>query len=106
MPFYLLIAAIGVIAVALLFLFWRTVDRRIQLAYGDDTVEELKARLEEALEQQQHLTSRVEHLEAIVASEPWDAARQVEQSTPPLSLPDAEADESSDERVGRRQQSR
>ena len=108
-PVFLLAAAVGVIAVALLFLFWRNVDRRVKLAYGDDTIEELRQRLEQALEQQQHLTSRVEHLEAIVAGEPWDASRQVQQATPPLTLPEAEADVSSEKPAdlpGRRQQSR
>ncbi len=103
---FLLAAAVGVIAVALLFVFWRNVDQRVQQAYGDDTIEELTERLEDALEQQQHLVSRVEHLEAIVASEPWETARQGGQPAPPLTLPDAEADESSGERAGRRQQSR
>ena len=105
-PLFLLAASVGVIAVALLFLFWRTVDRRVQLAYGEDTIEELTQQLEQALEQQHHLTSRIEHLEAIVASEPWDASRQEQQPTPPLTLPDAETDASSEERTDRRQRSR
>ena len=106
MPFFLLVAAVGIIAVMLLFLFWRAMDRRVQLAYGDDSMEELTQQLEQALEQQQHLTSRVEHLEAIVASEPWDTARLNQQPTPPLTLPDAEADAASDEQAGQRQRSR
>ena len=109
MPFFLLVAAVGIIAVALLFLVWRSMDRRIQQAFGVDTIEGLTQRLEQALEQQQHLTNRIEHLEAIIASEPWDADRQDQHATPPLALPDAEADASSEQRTpapGRRQPNR
>ena len=102
-PVFLLAAAVGVIAVALLFLFWRNVDRRVQLAYGDQTVDELTERLEQALEQQKYLTSRVEHIEAIIAAEPWDAAQKQRV------LPPAQPDTSIEEPIARperRQQSR
>ena len=102
-PVFLLAAAVGIIAVALLFLFWRNVDRRIQQADSDHTVEDLTEQLQQALEQQQHLTSRVEHLEAIVASEPWEAARKQ------IARPPDQADASPEQQAAlpdRRQQSR
>ena len=102
-PVFLLAAAVGVIAVALLFIFWRNVDRRVQLAYSDETVEDLTRQLEQAMEQVQHLTSRVEHLETIIASEPWGLSKT--STTPPLALPDEEVDSSSEERTGSRQRS-
>ena len=105
---FLLAAAVGVIAVALLFLFWRNVDRRVQLAYDDKSVDDLTERLEEALEYQQHLTSRIEHLEAIIAAEPWDAA-QKQRVLPPAQEEEEPAGESLKEkaaRPARRQQSR
>ena len=60
--------------------------------------------LEQALEQQQHLINRVEHLEAIVASEPWKTSPT--QAGPPLPLPGEEADAPPEERAGSRQRSR
>ena len=81
-PVFLLAAAVGVIAVALLFLFWRQMDRRVQLAFSDQNIDDLAERLEQALEQQQHLISRIEHLEAIVAGEPWETRKNL--PTPPL----------------------
>ena len=71
MPLFLLTAAVGITAVAVILLFWRYADRRVKDAYSDVSPEELEKKLEQALEQQQHLISRIEHLEAIVASEPW-----------------------------------
>ena len=102
-PVLLLAAAVGVIAVALLFLFWRQMDRRVQLAFSDQNIDDLAERLEQALEQQQHLTSRIEHLEAIVAGEPWEKNLP----TPPLALPGAQTAPPSEEpEPDRRQQSR
>ena len=104
---FFLAAAVGVIAVALLFLFWRNVDRRVQLAFSDESVEDMTQQLEEALEEIKHLTSRVEHLEAIVASEPWDLSKT--SSAPPLVLPEEEEEEEEDapkERTDSRQRSR
>jgi len=66
---FLLASTVGVIAVLFLFLAWRYVDHRINQAAGDDTIEALQAALEEALEQQRALTTRVEHLEAIIATD-------------------------------------
>ena len=104
-PVFLLAAAVGVIAVALLFLFWRQMDRRVQLAFSDQNIDDLAERLEQALEQQQHLTSRIEHLEAIVASEPWETTKNL--PTPPLTLPGAQTDPSSEEpEPDRRQKNR
>ena len=105
---FLLAAAVSIVAVALLFLFWRNVDRRVQLAYGDENVEDLTERLEEALEQQQQLTSRIEHLEAIIAAEPWEAALK-QRMLPPAQAEEEPVGKSQEEKAtqpDRRQQSR
>ena len=104
MPLFLLTAAIGITAVAVILLFWRYADRRVKDAYSDVPPEELEKKLEQALAQQQHLVSRVEHLEAIVASEPWNTSQA--HTAPPLGLPGDEADIPPEERAGRRQRSR
>lgn len=87
-PLFMLAVAFGIVFVVLLFYAWRHVDRRVKLAYADETAGDLKVMLEQALEQQQHLIHRVEHLEAIVASESWDAPSRSD--TPPLAAPDAD----------------
>lgn len=71
MPILLLIGAVTVVTIALLMLFWRYMDRRVQTAYSDHTLDELAKRLDEASTEQQHLTGRIESLEAIIAAEPW-----------------------------------
>ena len=101
MPLFLLATAFGITAVALILLFWRYADRRIQEAYPDESQADLQKMLADALEQQALLTERVEHLETIIASETWDT-RQKEQATLPLALPDA----SPEEQARRRQRSR
>ncbi len=72
MPILLLFGAVTVVATALLILFWRHMDRRVQAAYSDHTLDELAKRLDEAVMEQQHLTGRIESLEAIIAAEPWE----------------------------------
>ena len=105
--FFLLAAAAAIVIVMMLFLGWRHLDQRVQLAYSEDSVDDLKTLLEQALEDQDHLTSRVEHLEAIIASVPWETLQP--ESTPSpraLALPDEPTKTSSEDQVGRRQQSR
>lgn len=72
MPILLLFGAVTVVATALLILFWRHMDRRVQAAYSDHTLDELAQRLDDAVIEQQHLTGRIESLEAIIAAEPWE----------------------------------
>ena len=72
----MLAAAVGITAVAVILLFWRYADRRVKEAYPDASPAELEKKLEEALEQQALLTARVEHLEAIVVSEAWNALQE------------------------------
>ena len=98
MPLLLLTAAVGITAVAVILLFWRYADRGVKEAYPDVSPEELEKKLEDALEQQALLTARVEHLEAIVASEAWNALPEIK---PPLALPDEPADLSNEEKVAR-----
>lgn len=81
----LLFAAVGLVMVALLFLAWRQIDRRIALAYADQDIEVVQRQLEEALARQKQLTTRVEHLEAIIVSEPWEAA-QTQPASPRLNV--------------------
>ena len=104
-PLFLLAAALAIVLVMLLFLGWRHLDRRVQLAYEDDTIEDVKAMLEQAVEAQQHLTSRIEHLEAIIASEPWTPLQQ-ENPTASLTLPDEPEENAPAERAAGRQRSR
>ena len=98
MSLFLLVAAVGIAAVAVILLFWRYADRRVKEAYSDVSPEELEEKLEEALEQQALLTARVEHLEAIVASEAWNA---LPEPAPPLTLPDEPTDLSNEEKLAR-----
>ena len=100
MPLFLLAAAVGVIAVTAIVLLWRYVDRRVKEAYPHVSPAVLEKKLEEALEQQALLTARVEHLEAIVASEAWNALPR-DEPTPPLALPDEPAGLSNEEKVAR-----
>ncbi len=97
MPLFLLAAAVGITAVALILLFWRYADRRVKETYPDASPEELEKKLEEALQQHVLLTARVEHLEAIVTSQMWDALRE-DKPVPPLALP---AELSNEEKVAR-----
>lgn len=105
-PLLLLASASGVAAVAIILIFWRYADRRIKDAYPDETPEALKKRLDEALDQQALLTARVEHLEAIVASEAWEALSREETPRPaPEEASDAASEENT-RRPSQRQQSR
>ncbi len=107
MPLLLLVAAFGITAVVFILLFWRYADHRVKQAYPEESPEALKKLLEDALEQQALLTARVEHLEAIVASEAWNASDE-DKPAPPLALPDKPADLSNEEKVAnlaRRQRS-
>ena len=90
---FLLAVAAVIVIVTLLFLGWRQMDQRIKQAYDDEPEEDLRAMLEQALEHQKHLTSRVEHLETIIASEPWNLSQQT---------PRDEAGASSAPRTGQR----
>jgi len=92
MILFLLASAFGVIAVMILFLAWRYVDHRINQAASEDTMDALHAALEEVLEQQRALTTRVEHLEAIIATDDSDPLRP------------GERDLSNEARVARRAQ--
>ena len=67
-----LIGAVAVTAGALLFLIWRIMDNRVRMAYGDQTREALAERVQDVLQEQQHLRKRVEALETIIAAEPWE----------------------------------
>jgi phage shock protein B len=97
MLLFLLASIAGVIAVIVLFLAWRYVDHSINQAAGDDTITALQAALEEALEQQRALTTRVEHLEAIIATDDADVRD-------PLTSPGEREDLSNEALVARRAQ--
>lgn len=101
MPLFLLAAAVGIAAVAVILLVWRFADRRVKDAYSDVTLKEVEKQLREALDQQALLTARVEHLEAIVVSETFE-----DNPAPPLTLPDEPADVSNEEKVARLAQRR
>ena len=60
----------------------------------------MKKLLEEALEQQALLTAHVEHLEAILVSEAWDASAE-DKPALPLALPVKPADLPNEEKVAR-----
>ena len=86
MPLFLLAAAVGITAVVIILLLWRYLDRRVKETYPDASPGELEKKLEEALQQHALLTARVEHLEAIVTSQMWDALQE-DKPAPPLALP-------------------
>ena len=74
MFFYLLMAAaFGIVAVLLLLMVGRYAERGARLANVDDTLTELTEKLDQSLEEQARLRTRVENLEAIVTGEAWDA---------------------------------
>lgn len=72
----MLLAAFGVTAVLLFVILGRYADRSLKLTHADETITELHDKLEQALEEQVHLTRRVENLEAIVTSEAWDTMHE------------------------------
>ena len=75
-PVFLLATAVGITAVVLILLLWRYLDRRVKETYPDTSPGELEKKLEEALQQHALPTARVEHLEAIVTSQMWDALHE------------------------------
>jgi hypothetical protein len=102
----LLLTAFGIMAALLFVMLGRYADRGAKLLDADETITELQATLEKALDEQAHLTRRVENLEAIVTSEAWDAL----QENPRLDVPPEPSPELSDEekaaRLARRQRTR
>ncbi|MFQ5569164.1 MAG: hypothetical protein ACE5G0_05790 [Rhodothermales bacterium] len=102
-PLILLAAAFGITAILLIVILGRYADRGVKLAYADQTIKELKEKLEAAVEKQENLTSRVENVEAIVISEAWDSLQKdpLPEPAPPLSLPDEPDDLSNEEKAAR-----
>ncbi len=98
MPLFLLAAAVGITAVVLILLVWRYLDRRVKETYPDASPGELEKKLEQALQQHALLTARVEHREAIVTSQMWDALHE-DKPAPPLALPPEPAELSNEEKV-------
>lgn len=97
-PLLLLTAAFGFTALVLIFIFWRYADNRVKQAYPDEAVNALQEQIDHVLAHQQHLTERVEHLEAIVASEDWDALQDAPEAD---ALPDESHTATNRRRVGR-----
>ena len=78
MPLLLLTAAFFVVAMLMLFLFARQVDRRFKLQDPEPALTDLAATVA-------RLEERIRNLEAIVTTEAWDALKD---KTPPPPQPE------------------